>query len=378
MGNAPAPRQQAMQPVQAQARLAVVPGPAENLSEPVPHQAVVTIPGAEYIFSVVAAPASNDLFILAETKDDPYGGTYFLVHPDAPGQRVEEVMSGTNLTDPDAPVWNADGTIAYFVFDDGKEPPDPSTRGLYAFDLASGRFTRILADSIGGLAISPDGALLAFWDYSAGDQLTVYNAQRRQVVRRWPGQVHSADDLVIRDLAFTPDGKSVLARIYAKENPLMGFEIATGTTSLFAKNVQSVVDAGNNVYFLQFEPVPFANPEHPHTLMHWAMGAPGPVTVVEDLPGAVQLSGGRRWLVAQKNTGGTAIDDLETGEIKSVGGACDTAVVSSGGEVLYIYGGELISDVADCNSSETRLEAPRRVSAFTPIHACSLEISPCT
>lgn len=341
-----------------QARLALVPGSPTKLSEPVPHQAAVTIPGAEYIFSAAPAPASDDLFVLAETKNDLYGGAYFLVQPKAPAQRVEEIMSGTNLLEQDAPVWSPDGATAYFVFDD-KYLPDSSARGLYAFDRAGGKTTRILADSISGLAISPDGALLAFWDYTTGDQLTVYNVRTRQIVRSWPGQVHSADDLVLTDMAFTPDAKSVLARVYAKEDPLLQFDIATGKTSLFANNVQSVVAAGNSIYFMQFEPVPFTNREHPHGLMKWAIGDPVPTTLVEDFPYFRLLSGGPRWLIAQSGTSGTAIDDMETGKIETAGASCDTAVVTSRGEVLYVYGGELITDVAVCSGAPPKRDWSR-------------------
>jgi hypothetical protein len=260
-------------------------------------------------------------------------------------------MSGTNLLQPDAPVWSPDGATAYFVFDDDKYPPDPSARGLYAFDRAGGRATRILTDSISGLAISTDGALLAFWDYTNGDQLTVYNVRTRKIVRSWRGQVHSADDLLLTDMAFTADSKSVLARIYAKEDPLLQFDIATGKTSLFANNVQSVVSAGSNIYFMQFEPVPFTNREHPHGLMKWAVGDPAPTTLIEDFPYLQLFPNGSRWLIAQSGTNGTAIYDLETGRIETAGASCDTAVVTSSGEVLYVYGGELITDVAVCSGA---------------------------
>ena len=355
-GNGPLPKQQAVRP---QARLAVVPGSSTKLPEAVPHHAVVTIPGAEYIFSVVPAPASDDLFVLAETKNDLYGGAYFLVQPNAPAQRIQEIMNGTNLLEPDAPVWSPDGATTYFTFDDDKYPPDPSARGLYAFDRASGKTTRILADSISGLAISPDGALLAFWDNTNGDQLTVYNVRTRQIVRSWPGQVHSADDLVLTDMAFTPDAKSVLARIYAQKDPLLQFDIATGKTSLFANNVQSVVSTGSSIYFMQFEPVPFTNPEHPHGLMKWAIGDPAPTRLIEDFPYLRLLPGGPRWLIAQSGTNGTAIDDMETGKIETAGASCDTAVVTSRGEVLYVYGGELVTDVAVCSGAPPKRDWSR-------------------
>jgi len=89
----------------------------------------------------------------------------------------------------------------------------------------------------------------------------VYNLKTNQVVREWAGQVHSEDDLVISDLAFAPDGKSLFT--VPRENPVMQYEIASGKMSPFAKNAQSMVTIGDSLYFLQFESVPFSKPGVP-------------------------------------------------------------------------------------------------------------------
>ncbi len=289
-------------------------------------------------------------------SQDSYGGTFFVVRPDAAEQRVEEVMVGTNLTAPDAPIWSLDGRTAYLVFDNGNfQPPgNESGHGIFVWERSTGKVTQVLKDSISGLTISQDGTLAGFWDYSAGNKLTVYNLKTRQVVRTWEGQIHSADDLVISDIAFAPDGKSLFASLYVpRENPVMQFEIASGKSFLFAKNVQSMVTVGDCLYLLQFEPVPFTNRERAHKLKKWAPGNEEPITVVEDFP-YEQLSASKhgRWLFGGSANGygkGNAIYDAKTGHIEKAGKSCDMAIVTASGRVYYTFGAELVTDAAVCS-----------------------------
>lgn len=81
-------------------------------------------------------------------------------------------MEGTNAEYSNAPVWSPDGRTAYFTFDNGSYSPVGSAagHGLLAWEHGSGKVTQIVKASIGGLAISPDGTLAGFWDYSAIDE----------------------------------------------------------------------------------------------------------------------------------------------------------------------------------------------------------------
>ncbi len=339
-----------------EARAILVPAPAEKPKDPIPHEAAVIIPGARRILFAVASPVTEEIFVLAQMSQDSYGGTFFLVRPDRTEQKVGEVMVGTNLTDPDAPIWSLDGETAYLVFDNGNflPPGNESGHGIFAWERSSGKVTQILKDSIGGLTISQDGTLAGFWDYSAGNLLTVYNLKTRQVVRTWEGQVHSADDLIISDLAFAPDGKSLFASLYVpKENPVMQFDIASGKISSFVSNVQSMVTVGDSLYLLQFEPVPFTNPEHVHKLKKWTPGNADPVTVVEDFPyERISVSKDGQWLVGGSGGGwgrGNAIYNTKTGHIEKAGKSCDTAIVTAGDKIYYSFGAELVTDAAVCS-----------------------------
>jgi hypothetical protein len=344
-----------------EARAALVSAPTEKPKEPIPHEAVVTIPNARGILFAAASPSAEEIFVLARMSNDTYGGSFFVVRLDGAGKKVETVMEGTNAEYADAPVWSPDGGTAYFVFDNGnfRSAGSEYGHGLFAWDRSTGKVTQILKDSIGGLALSADGSLAGFWDYSAGDKLAVYNLKSKQVVRAWAGQIHSEDDLVLSDLAFTSDGKSMLARLYTpKEAPVMRFEIASGKISPFAKDVQSFVTIGENIYLLQFVPVPATNPENPHKLTKWTTGNMEPVTLVEDFR-YEQLTGSNAnpWLVARRalNYGaGFAIYDTKTGQIQTAGESCGTAIVTTSGKALYTFGGELIADPAVCSGNPPR------------------------
>jgi hypothetical protein len=355
--NAQMPMQGASQPqARIQARAVLLPAPAEAPKPPIAHDAVATISGAQRILFAAASPTAEEIFVLAQMSNDTYGGAFFVVRLDGAGNKTETVMEGTNAEYSDAPVWSPDGATAYFVFDNGNilPPGNETGHGLLVWDRRTGKVNQILKDSIGGLAISADGTLAGFWDYSAGDNLTVYDLKKQQVVRAWAGQTHSADDLVLSDLAFAPDGKSLLARLFVpKEDPVMQYEIASGKITLFAKNVQSMVTTGDSLYFLQFEPVPFTNPEHARRLMKWTPGISEPVPVVEDFRYvSLSASPGSPWLIGGSNGGyadGAAIYDTRTGQIKTAGKSCGSALVTASGKVLYTFGNELVADAAVCS-----------------------------
>jgi|GEM_PF-4411459 len=349
------PAQMSAQPVGSiQARAAVA---AEPPKPPIPHEAVATIPGIRRILSAVASPTSDDIFVLAQTSQGSYGGAFFVIREANSKATVETVLTGTNAEYSDAAVWSPDGATAYFTFDPGYSSNGElkSGTGLVAWDRVTGKVTQVLTDAVGGLAISDDGKLAGFWDYTAGDKLAVYNLETKQVLRSWGGQTHSADDLVINDVLFTPGGKSLLARLYVpREDPVMEYDIASGKMGPFAENIQSMAAAGDSLYFLQFAIDPVTSRQQPHRLAKWKDGTIDSGNLVEDFR-YVQLSGshGRPWLVAESAGGyetGTAVFDTRMGKIQATAGkSCESAIVTSSGRILYIFGNELIADPAVCS-----------------------------
>lgn len=349
---------------QIQAKAVIVsaaPTTAEAPKAPIAHEAVATIPGARRILFAAASPSAEEIFILAEMSQDSYGGTFFVVHLDGAAGKSEVVMEGTNAAYSEAPVWSPDGATVYFVFDNGSfsTSGNDGGHGLFAMERSSRKVTQIVKDSIGGLALSVDGTLAGFWDYSAGDKLTAYNLKTKQVVRSWGGQTHSADDMVLSDLAFTPDGKSLLARLYVpREAPAMQYEIASGKINPFFSNIQSMATLNDSLYFLQYEPLHFSNPEHPHRLMKWTSEGAEPAIAVEDFRYmSLSASPGSPWLVGGSNSGyadGAAIYDTRTGQLQTAGKSCSSAVVTASGKTLYVFGNELVAEAAVCSGPPAR------------------------
>lgn len=353
----PSSSQSSGQPISSiQARAALAAGPAEPSKPPIPHEAVAAIPGILRILSAVASPTSDDVFVLAQTSQDSYGAAFFVVRQADAKATVETVLTGTNAEYSDVPVWSPDGATAYFTFDPGYSPngESKSGTGLFAWDSLTGKVTQLRSGALGGLAISDDGKLAGFWDYTAGNKLTVYNLETKQVLRSWGGQTHSADDLVINDVLFTPGGKSILARLYVpREDPVMEYDIASGKMGPFAENIQSMATAGDTLYFLQFAVAPGTTPQQPHRLTKWKDGATEPVAVLDDFP-YLRLSGGHRspWLVAGSALGystGAAVFDTRSAQIRTVGKSCESAIVTSSGRILYVFGNELVADPAVCS-----------------------------
>lgn len=349
---------------QTQAKAVIVaaaPTSVEALKPPITHEAVAAIPGARRILFAAASPSAEEIFILVEMSQDSYGGTFFVVRQDGAASKAEVVMEGTNAAYSEAPVWSPDGATVYFVFDNGSfsTSGNDGGHGLFAMEHGSRRVTQILKDSIGGLALSPDGTLAGFWDYSAGDKLTAYNLKTKKVVRAWGGQTHGVDDMVLSDLAFTPDGKSLLARLYAPgEVPTMQYEIESGKISPFFRNIQSMATLSDGLYFLQYQPVPFTNPEHPHRLMKWTPGGEESSAVAEDFRyQSLRATLGSPWLVGESNGGyadGAAVYDTRTGQLQTAGKSCSSAVVTASGKILYVFGNELVADAAVCSGPPPR------------------------
>src|SRR6266851_3008089 len=92
-----------------EARAILVPALPEKPKPPVAHEAMATIPGAQQILFAAASPTAEEIFVLAQTSRDTYGGAFFVVRLDGAEKKVETVMEGTNAEYAAAPLWSPDG-----------------------------------------------------------------------------------------------------------------------------------------------------------------------------------------------------------------------------------------------------------------------------
>lgn len=344
------------------------PVPPETSKSRIAHEAVAVIPGAQDILFASASPAAEEVFVVAQMSNEAFGGSFFVVRLDTNAKDVEAVMEGTSVDHAEAPVWSPDGKTAYLAFKSGKHSGDGSEtcQGLFAWDRRTGKVGQLLKDSIGGLTISPDGRLAAFWDYSRGNNynLRVWDLQTKTSIVEWSEERTTADGLALSKLAFTPQGNSLLVQLYIprEEYPLEKYDIDDGKVSFVASKVQSLVRAGKRIYFVQSFIGAFTSLDFQHRLMKWSPGMKEPVTAVADFPySSLSASPDGRWIVGGNGSGsasGTAIYDTRTSHVQTVGKSCSNAVITAAGKVRYTLGNELVADATLCGGPPPSI-APR-------------------
>jgi len=313
------------------------------------------------VLEMVAAPMKNELLVVAQSgndssgEPDPYGGVLYHIRLGGTQPEAHEIVSGNNVVSGSAPVWNPGGTLAYFTYDNGTcAPMGTGVCGIFTLDPQTGKMEQLLPDSAEGLTISRDGSRLAFWDYTAGNKLTVFDLKTKAVVKAWAGEVHSADDLVVSDIVFAADEKSVFALTYApREFPLKHFVLDAGQVRTVSLYAHSLVAAADAVYFLQFDPLS-ATPNQARPLMKISSSDLGPGKVLEDFPYYPRsTSGNGRWIVAHDWRKGIAIYDTRDQSIRVAGKDCQSAAVMADGKVVYAVRGQLTLDSAACGAAKS-------------------------
>ena len=162
----------------------------------------IRVAGVKSIFAMAPSPVGTTVLFYGSTEraeGEYLRGALFRLQLDTREGRVSRVNAPL-ATDPAAAVWQPDGSAAYFEADQG------------VYQLASGADTPALLSkgTTAGLAISSNGALLAFWrlDQDAYS-LVVLDVKRRAEVRTWPLETRFGADVGSFDLAFAPDGSAL-------------------------------------------------------------------------------------------------------------------------------------------------------------------------
>lgn len=154
--------------------------PSAPTAELTPVKVLVPLTHSIEVLEMVPAPAKTELLVVTQSgKDrwgepDAYGGVLYDLRLNSAKSEAQEIVSGNNIVSGAAPVWNPNGTAAYFAYDSGTcAPIVPVICGIFMLDPQTGKIEQLVADSTVGLAISRDGSMLAFWDATIGDKLTV-------------------------------------------------------------------------------------------------------------------------------------------------------------------------------------------------------------
>ncbi len=134
-------------------------------------------------------------------------------------------LKAPDASNPPAPVWQSDGSSAYFETD----------QGIYQLSSAGGSPELLWKGSSKGMAISPDGLLLGFWRVEKGaDTLVLYDLKKKSEARAWRVPDRFESDKSGWDLAFAHDGHALYARTYDKTSstPLKRFDITSGKVAV--------------------------------------------------------------------------------------------------------------------------------------------------
>lgn len=343
----PSPRQQPLGKIAVEAA-----PPTPSPQQLLPDQALVSFPKPNNDINAII-PAPGDQFILVLTgngEEESYSLKINLVDLHTQVPKVAVIVAGSNAVDFTTPVWSADSKHIYYEFDNGCYFGRGSC-GIYDFDLATAKSRRLIDRSTVGLAISPDSQLLAFWDYTLGNVLTVYSIPKKEVFRRWEDQPHSAGEFFWREMAFAPDGKSLLATTSEERRaPLKEFNLETGDVRTVSQNAPSgPVLTSRGVYFVEADEYKQGVAQQ-HRLMALVGTGAQPELVLTNFPFSIlQPAGDRRWIAAWGEQGTLLYDTLARSG-RTAGPSCWQAAMLSDGRAVYGLNGGLVEDVNLCGT----------------------------
>jgi hypothetical protein len=269
-----------------------------------------------------------------EAEGELVTGTLFRLRLDGAENKIVQ-MKAPDASNPPAPVWQADGSSAYFETD----------KGIYRLSSAGGSPELVWKGLAEGITISSDGFLLAFWRVDkTADNLVLYDLRRRSEVRTWRVPDRFESDKSGWDLAFAHDGNALYARTYdeASTSPLKRFDSSSGKVGIVNPNCYAVAEGKKAVYFISVSGTA-------RSLHKIAAEMGRPILVSKNFGYDTLSRGGNpRWLVSQDyRTKQTVVLDTEIDTVKPIG-KCESAAVLSDGKVIVVSGPEITVGDASC------------------------------
>ena len=323
-----------------------------SVQNDLPPNALFGVPVSGHIVGVIAAPGDERAIVLSADDSQTYSLQISLLDLRTTQPKPVEIVTGSNAEDFSTPVWGGDRHLYYELDEEGCDASSRGRCGLYDLDPVTGKSNEILDHSTSGLALSPDGKLLAFWDYTAGDKLTIYDILQKKIVRQWQGQTHTADDLIMREMSFPIDGTSLLAETYEDgKSPLKEFDIPTGTITTLSPNAGGLLPFSDGTYFMESQIDP-AQGTVTHALKRLANSGSPLETIADNSPyNSIFQSGGRlRWASAV-NDRGLFLYDLKSSYAQPLGARCSLAVVMADGRTLYASNSLISFDAQICGAT---------------------------
>jgi hypothetical protein len=298
----------------------------------------VHVANVKSIFAIAPSPVGKNVLFYGsadEAEGEIVTGNLFKLRLDGTeGNAVQ--LKAPVASNPSAPVWQPDGNSAYFETDEG----------IYELSSASKAPGLLWKGPSDGLAISPDGVLLAFWRVEKGtDTLVLYDLKKKTEARTWQVPDRFESDKSGWDMAFAHDGRALYARTYdqASSAPLKRFDLDSGNVTIVNPNSYAVAEGKDGVYFI-------AASGEARSLHKIAGGIHSSLVFRDFGYDSLSSSGNQRWLVSQDyRTKKMALLDTETDAIKAIG-KHESATVLSDGELLFVKGGEITVGDSSCKA----------------------------
>lgn len=301
----------------------------------------IRVPEAKYLFGLSAAPI-GDAVLLNSSTEAPEGEA---ISGSPTVVRIGEDSSISRLRLPNTSdqatiaVWDPNTNKAFIETDDG----------IYIFDSATGQTSPIVLGVFAGLAISPDGSRLAFWDLEGGDggstkgyALVVFDIELKSAVRKWKLPVRYEADQYGHEIVFSGDGMSVYARTYDIEGrtPLKRFDLKDGQIQTLWEDCIGLSSNNRNIYF--------AGGDHGSVGFYRIAAKSGlPERIISNFAFSSLLnSGTKRWIVAANNKNKRlAVYDTRTNALLNIDPSCQSATVQADGNVVCARGGEIFKSL---------------------------------
>lgn len=344
-------------PVGLTAQVLVPPGkestpaaPAARASWPPKDETPELFPSSHRILQLSEGHSEAAVLTADAGADGHAQATLWLIDGHTAEPRASEIFSGADPEEVASPVWIWSDTALLYQFSAGGCVSSfQEGCGIYILTIASGKKDKLLDHRTAGLAVSPRWDHVAFWDYTAGDQLTVFDVHKKQIVRVWSNQPHGANDLLAKEMAFSPDGKSLFARTYDRGAfALKEFNIQSGDVKLVAPNVIGPVSARDGVYFIDRGPSEKGATQQSSRLLRISSSGSDPVEVVSPFPYETLASNSSPfWVVAYGAESGLVMYDIGSQSGYTVGKGCQFATFLMN-RPHYTLGNKLVGDPKDC------------------------------
>jgi hypothetical protein len=297
----------------------------------------VHVANVKSIFAMATSPTGSNLLFYGsaeKAEGEIVTGNLFRLRLDATSG-VEQLKS-PDASNPPGPVWQPDGSSAYFETDEG------------IYQLSSARDTPELVwkGPADGLAISPDGLLLAFWRIGKGtDTLVLFDLKKKSEARTWRVPDRFESDKSGWDIAFAHDGRALYARTYdqTSNTPLKRFDVGSGNVTVVSPNSYAAAEGKEAVYFIGVS-------GDARSLYKITAGVRSTLVAKEFGYDSLASSGNPRWLVSQDyRTKQMVVLDTQTDAIKPIG-KHEAAAVLSDGRLLSAKGAEITVGDSSCTA----------------------------